>query len=70
MQFEEDGTGFSTDAGIALWANRGEADKQLGRLQLYRKGFAGGYNNYQLTISQQHHGVAKRKGKVKHPWDL
>jgi len=46
MQFEEDGTGFGTDAGTVLCTNRGEADKQSGRLQLYRKYFAGGCSNY------------------------
>lgn len=70
MQFKENGTGFSMDAEIVLCINRGEADKQSSRLQLYRKGLAGGYSNYQLTISQQCHGAAKKKGKVKHLWDV
>lgn len=69
-RFKENDAGFGMDAGIVLCINRGEADKQLGRLQLYRKGFAGGYSTYQLTISQQRHGVEKKKGKVKHPWDV
>lgn len=70
MQLEEDGAGFGVGAGTVLCTNRGEVDKQLGRLQLYRKGFAGGCNNYQLTVSQHRHGVPKKKGKVKHPWNI
>ena len=70
MQFEEDGAGFGMDAVVVLCTNKGEAGKQSSGLQLYRKDFAGGCSNYQLTISQQCHGVAKKKGKVKHPWDI
>lgn len=57
LYFKEDGTGSGVDAGTVLCTNKGEAD--VGRQQLY--GFAGGWSSYQLTISQQSHGVAKKK---------